>query len=108
MTDNNTQIREKRNNLRLSCPHCGAFTRLRSSERFTRLYWRALVECRNAECGWRGTLNLEISYTLTPSQTPDPDIRLPISEHSREAIITQLRQSEPVKAPTVPSQTARH
>lgn len=81
---------QRRSNLRLSCPHCGEFARVRKSQMLTPIYREALVECQSAECGWRGTLSLEMTKTLTPSQQPNPEIRLPVASRLRKALLAQL------------------
>lgn len=78
---------QQRNKLRLSCPHCGAFARIRSSEEMTPIYREAVVECQNGECGWRGNLRLEMTQTLSPSLKPNPNIRLPLSPGLREQLV---------------------
>lgn len=81
---------KRRNNLRLDCPHCGAFARIRSSEYLTPIYRQALVECQNADCGWRGTLTLEMTQTLSPSLQPNPEIRLPLAPRLREQLAADV------------------
>lgn len=81
---------EKRSNLRLSCPHCGAFARVRKSQQLTPVYRESLLECQNVECGWRGKLSMEMTHTLTPSHNPNPEVRLPVSQRVRELLLPQL------------------
>ncbi|WP_168169309.1 ogr/Delta-like zinc finger family protein [Kushneria phosphatilytica] len=81
---------ERRNNMRLSCPHCGEFARIRKSQQLTPVYREATVECQNPDCGWRGKMALEMTQTLTFSQQPNPEIRLPMSPRLRDSIRDQL------------------
>ncbi|RFA31319.1 hypothetical protein CAI21_01435 [Alkalilimnicola ehrlichii] len=81
---------ERANNPRLACPHCGSFARIRKSESMTPIYRKAVLECQNADCGWRGTLALEITQTLSPSLNPNPAIQLPISPRVRKQLLAEL------------------
>ncbi|WP_413615736.1 ogr/Delta-like zinc finger family protein [Halomonas cupida] len=72
------------------CPHCGQFARVRYSEQITPLYREGVVECQNAECGWRGSFSMEFTATLTPSQQPAPGIKLPLKASVRRALLAQL------------------
>ncbi|MCM2973464.1 MULTISPECIES: ogr/Delta-like zinc finger family protein [Larsenimonas] len=81
---------DRKSNLRLSCPHCGAFARIRKSQQMTPVYREAVVECQNADCGWRGKLALELTQTLTFSLHPNPEINLPMSPKLRERLLKQL------------------
>lgn len=81
---------QRRSNLRLSCPHCGDFARVRKSQQLTPIYRESLVECQNVECGWRGKLSLEMTQTLTPSQRPNPEIRLPVAPRLKGILLQQL------------------
>ncbi|MCC5811343.1 MAG: ogr/Delta-like zinc finger family protein [Ectothiorhodospiraceae bacterium] len=91
-------MNHRRNNMRLDCPHCGAFARIRSSQTPSPLYREAVVECQSLECGWRGKIGLEFICTLTPSQKPSPEIRLPVSEVVRKNILGQLTLELPEAA----------
>lgn len=79
----------RQTNLRLSCPHCGTFSRIRNSIQLTPLYREAMLECQNMECGWRGWISLEITRTLQPSMMPRNGIQLPLAQHIRDAIQQQ-------------------
>ncbi|WP_350355176.1 ogr/Delta-like zinc finger family protein [Larsenimonas rhizosphaerae] len=81
---------DRKSNLRLSCPHCGAFARIRKSQQLTPIYREAVVECQNPDCGWRGKLALELTQTLTFSLHPNPDIRLPMAPKLKERMLKQL------------------
>lgn len=81
---------EKRSNLRLTCPHCGAFARVRRSEQLTPIYREAVLECQNSECGWRGKLALEVTRTLTPSLAPNPEVQLPVPQRLYNVLAEQL------------------
>ncbi|WP_158700894.1 ogr/Delta-like zinc finger family protein [Phytohalomonas tamaricis] len=81
---------ERKTSLRLSCPHCDAFARVRKSQQLTPLYREAVVECQNPDCGWRGKLALEMTQTLTFSQSPNPDISLPLAPRLRNTFMQQM------------------
>lgn len=66
--------------MRLQCPHCNSRARIRYSESMSPLYRDAWVDCTNVECGWRGKMAVQYISTLTPSQRPNPSIRLPQSQ----------------------------
>lgn len=72
------------------CPHCGQPARIRDSRRVSPLVVEGIVECQNAQCGWRGTFQTGYLHTLTPSQCPDPKVSLRVSPHARAALLAQL------------------
>ncbi|SDG27467.1 Ogr/Delta-like zinc finger [Onishia taeanensis] len=70
----------KRHHIRLSCPHCGSYLTIRSSNGITPVYREAYVHCTNVDaCGWRGKMGLELTSTLCPSSQPNPEVNLPLS-----------------------------
>lgn len=52
--------------IRLSCPHCGQYMKIRASRGVTPLYREAYVYCTNEACGFRGKLGLEMLQTPSP------------------------------------------
>lgn len=66
--------------MRVKCPHCLGYARARSSDLLTPLYREIRFECVNDACGHIWVAGLEAIRTLCPSDTPNPDIQLPLSE----------------------------
>ena len=77
------------NNPRLTCPHCGGFARIRRSKGLTPTCREGVLECQDAECGWRGNVAFEIFQTLSPSLKPNPEVRLPLSPGLREQLLAE-------------------
>lgn len=72
---------------RLTCPHCGSHVRIRSSKGLTPIYREAYLHCTDEDgCGWRGKMAMEITQTLCPSATPNPEVQLPLAP----ALLSQL------------------
>jgi hypothetical protein len=84
----------------MACPHCGGRTRIRSSEGITPTYRNALLECLDADCGWRGKLDIVITTTITPSLQPDPRIRVPLSPAVAKRLQAAIDASAPAAAET--------
>lgn len=80
----------RENRIRLSCPHCGSYLRIHHSEQHTLLCREAWLRCTNDDCGWAGAMILEIARTITPSLSPNPAVRLPISDQARKSLLSQL------------------
>lgn len=64
---------------RMPCPHCSHNMRIRKSQGLTPVYREAVVECRNADCGFRGKAGIEVTNTLTPSDIPNVNVDLPFA-----------------------------
>jgi hypothetical protein len=77
------------NNPRLTCPHCGRFARIRRSKGLTPTIREGVLECQDAECGWRGNVMFEITQTLSPSLKPNPEVRLPLSPGLRKQLVAE-------------------
>lgn len=73
----------QKSHLRLSCPHCGSFARIRKSEGLTPIYREALLECANVDCNWRGRMEMTMTHTYTPSDRPRDGVDLPLSPRQR-------------------------
>lgn len=72
------QHRESR--MRVKCPHCRSYARARSSDLLTPLYREIRFECINDACGHIWVAGLEAIRTLCPSDIPNPEIQIPLSE----------------------------
>lgn len=86
--------------LRLKCPHCGQRAQVRKSETITPTYREGLVECMNAECGWRGKLTVAMTETFTPSLRPNPGISLPLSPEAARRMQAALERYNAVTTAT--------
>jgi|GEM_PF-767735 len=75
-----------RRGMQFACPHCDADLVVRSSERVSATYRRALLECTNEDCGWRGTLDASIVDTRTPSECPREAVQLPLSPRAARTL----------------------
>lgn len=69
------------------CPDCYGRLVTRTSEWFTSLYKESYLQCMNLECGATFKSFTEIAYRLSPSGTPNPEVKLPYTE---EAIKRQV------------------
>jgi hypothetical protein len=78
--------RHRESRFRVKCPHCGKFARGRSSDVLTPTYREVRFECTNDDCGHVWVSGLEVLRTLCPSDTPNPDIQIPLAAAIRTAI----------------------
>lgn len=83
-------MKKQRNLIRLACPHCGGYLRIRSSETVNAVSRTATVHCTSDECGFRGGMVMHMTHTLTPSMTPAPGVRLPLSPRVRDYVLAQV------------------
>lgn len=61
--------------LRFDCPHCGAHMKVRTSKTHLPVFRELYLHCsREFECGYRCKADLNVTETLAPSRTPNPDI----------------------------------
>jgi hypothetical protein len=56
----------------------------------TPVYKKLRLECRDPDCGWRGVAHQEITETITPSQKPNPEVRLAVDPKLREVLRMQI------------------
>lgn len=82
--------------MKMRCPHCEAWAYVRNSLQVTRLTRQAVFVCNNAECGHTFSVVSEVVHTISPSATPDPTVRLPISRNTQRALLQQQLQTMPV------------
>lgn len=69
--------------LRLPCPECQQRALVRSSRPMSDVSRHGVLECTDIEnCGWRGRFIIEVVNTIVPSQSPRPDLHLPLSPRS--------------------------
>lgn len=74
---------------RIPCPHCGQNMRIRNSQGLTPVYRVGIAECRNDACGFRGRVGIEVTNTITPSDTPNITVDLPYPPRMKRAIEAQ-------------------
>jgi hypothetical protein len=72
---------------RMSCPHCGERSIVRSSMTLSKLVRKLIFMCTNYECGHTFTAMLSVETTLSLSAIPDPEVCIPLSDHIRRQII---------------------
>ncbi|MFI2817888.1 ogr/Delta-like zinc finger family protein [Vreelandella piezotolerans] len=78
-TDSNDEVKEVQR-LRLECPHCGSFMKVRTSKTHLSTYRELYLNCSNEfECGYRTTGDLIFKKVLTPSYRPNPDVKQELS-----------------------------
>jgi hypothetical protein len=65
--------------LRMQCPHCNHFARIRSSKALTPTYIELRFECTDAACGHIWLAGMEVLRTLCPSSQPNPDVSIPLA-----------------------------
>ena len=66
------------NLVRMKCPHCEQPAVTRTSKTLTSLLREIYYQCTNMFCGASFMANLEIVRAIIPSQTPNPEVRLPM------------------------------
>lgn len=77
-------------NIHFDCPHCGARSSIRTSQRMTRTMREITYACTDPECGHTFVVVAEAHRTLSPSAKPNPSVLLPISQVVRERLMKQL------------------
>lgn len=81
---------------RIACPHCESPATIRRSNQVTNLTREYAFACTNFECGHTFSATMEITRTLSPSATPNPTVRLPLSTHVRRDLMReQLACAQP-------------
>ena len=73
----------------MSCPHCKCAARARTSTALSPMFREVTYQCVNHLCGHVFVCGLEAIRTLSPSAIPDPEIKLPLSQHVRKREIAQ-------------------
>ena len=77
------------------CPHCGAPSKIRSSQQITPSYAEQLRWCENPLCGHIWVDSIEAVRTLSPPAVPNAEINIPLSRHIRRAqVVAALNQLE--------------
>ena len=69
----------------IPCPHCkDSNLKIRSSLQKHPLLKEIRMQCPNIACSFSCVGNIELSYTISPSAIPDPQIRLPTIQELQE------------------------
>ncbi|MGJ8518164.1 ogr/Delta-like zinc finger family protein [Carnimonas bestiolae] len=98
---------KRKNGLRLTCPYCGFFVRVRTSEYISEALISGLVECQRATCGWRGHFTFNITETTQMCELPGADdVRLgiklsPFLERKLAAKAAQTKTPDLYNSPTI-------
>ena len=67
------------------CPHCKtSVLKIRTSEQKHLLLKEIRLQCPNLACSFACVGNIELTYVLSPSATPDPAIQLPTLKELKE------------------------
>lgn len=100
---------ERINNMRLTCPYCGHFTRVRNSEWISEKLVQGTVECQEPRCEWSGHFNFEITETTRPcaySALAKIDLGIPLSPFLQRQLEKRTRQSKHNDLFTAPEKSA--
>jgi len=63
--------------LRLDCPHCGSYMKVRTSKTHIPELRELYLYCTNEfKCGYRCKGRVSIDETLVPSHCPNPDVNI--------------------------------
>ncbi|MGJ8526885.1 hypothetical protein LMG33818_002648 [Halomonadaceae bacterium LMG 33818] len=76
---------DRNNRLRMACPFCGGFFRIRTSHKVSSTTIRAMGECQ--ECTYRGHLDISHVSIAFPSDHPDAmkaAVYLPVTDYVKE------------------------
>lgn len=63
-----------------NCPHCGYPLKIRTSRRLSPMSWEEYRQCENVFCAYTGKVLASIVTTISPSQTPNPEVFIPQSK----------------------------
>lgn len=71
--------------MRIKCPHCGSTSYIRTSRELSPLSRELYFECKNIRCrhAWRSLLSA--ICTIVPSNNPNPEIFIPLSDKCHPA-----------------------
>ncbi len=76
MSKTNSQSKEF-SRLRIDCPHCGSYMKVRTSKSDMSLLRELYLHCTNEfDCGFRAKAHLEFVHNLAPSRCPNPSVKL--------------------------------
>lgn len=61
------------------CPHCRSHCRSVKSRQMARTYREVTYVCTNSACGYVFVASITPVRTLEPSDTPDPEVHIPLT-----------------------------
>lgn len=70
--------------MRLKCPHCGGRAHIRTSRDLSEKTRELKIQCLNVDCAHSWVAILEAVRTIAPSMTPNPEVHIPLSQHTRD------------------------
>ena len=74
----------------IPCPHCLSRVRATKSRTMSNMFKEITYMCQNDECGHVFIAGLEVLRTVSLSAIPAGDVRIPVSQHARNAARQQL------------------
>ncbi|WP_322784614.1 Ogr/Delta-like zinc finger protein [Verminephrobacter aporrectodeae] len=80
----------------MRCPHCKAWSSIRSSIQVTDTSRESIFVCRDPECGHSFSAVTTINRTLSLSSKPNSRVILPLSSHIKRALVAQQLAAMPV------------
>lgn len=70
--------------IRRTCPHCGSYARIRTSEAQSNLSRITKYQCTNIECCHVWAEGSEVLYSIIPSACPNPTVKIPVRYKERK------------------------
>ena len=70
---------------RITCPHCGSDSTIRTSRSMSETVREATIQCNNPLCAHTWVAHLAAVRTIAPSMTPNPKVYIPLSARSPAA-----------------------
>ncbi|AXV85631.1 ogr/Delta-like zinc finger family protein [Ralstonia solanacearum] len=68
--------------MRIHCPHCASVAHIRTSRPVSRFTRELYCQCSNLACGHTFVALTEVVRTLSPSNTPDPEVAQQLAARS--------------------------
>lgn len=82
--------------MKITCPHCGAQSFVRSSKPLSKLVKEARCQCGNLACGHTFIANVEVVRTISPPAFPDLLVAEELKQSKRGKDL--YREVKPVEA----------
>lgn len=78
--------------LRLNCPHCGSYMKVRTSKAHIPELRELYLYCTNEfKCGYRCKGRVSLDETLVPSHCPNPDVNIRPSNWLRQKMALEAQ-----------------
>lgn len=74
----------------IPCPHCQHPVKAAKSRAMSNMMKEITYMCQNPDCGHVFVASLEVMRTLSLSATPNSEVHIPISQHTRQSATNQL------------------